>query len=442
MYLTEIKIIRDKEFYKVIDECCANCSRLYNTTNYNINQISRIGNKMKQGIKLEPWEDAYIEKVNKGIEHYNHSGRTEKNLKPIGKDRTAMTDFYFLNWYMRGTSYLYESLPLIISGQKVIEELCNAWTSYYKLLEKYKAGKLRVRPQKPGYKDKKRGRVDFVIPHSGFKHINNKIILSKRLNKYQIKTNKQNVKQIRLITENGYIKVKIIYQIEEQTAKQDNGRYFSIDLGVNNLMTVVSNIRGIEPFILNGKPIKAINQYYYKTNAKYQSIGKRVNSVETTKRLARLSDKRRRKIDDYFHKVTKIVIDKAVENDICKIIVGKNTNWKANCKLGKTSNQNFMSIPYTRLLKMLEYKGRLQGIEVIQVEERYTSGTSYVDGEQPIKENYNKKRRVKRGLFKTKEGITINADVNGAYQIMKKVRLKTRLYYKGQERVERIRNAA
>ena len=193
---------------------------------------------------------------------------------------------------------------------------------------------------------------------------------------------------------------------------------------------------------MNGKPIKAINQYYYKTNAKYQSIGKRVNSVETTKRLARLSDKRRRKIDDYFHKVTKIVIDKAVENDICKIIVGKNTNWKANCKLGKTSNQNFMSIPYTRLLKMLEYKGRLQGIEVIQVEERYTSGTSYVDGEQPIKENYNKKRRVKRGLFKTKEGITINADVNGAYQIMKKVRLKTRLYYKGQERVERIRNAA
>lgn len=134
-----------------------------------------------------------------------------------------------------------------------------------------------------------------------------------------------------------------------------------------------------------------------------------------------LQKKRNRKIDDYLHKASKIVVDRCVEQNISTIVIGKNKNWKQESKLSKRVNQNFVQLPFARLIQMIEYKAKEYGIAVILTEESYTSGTSFLDGEAPTKENYNKSRRVHRGLFKANDGKLINADINGAFQIMRKV---------------------
>ena len=121
------------------------------------------------------------------------------------------------------------------------------------------------------------------------------------------------------------------------------------------------------------------------------------------------------------HKTSKEIINWCIENNIDTLIVGKNKNWKQESKMSKKVNQSFIGIPHAILIQMIQYKAENIGINFIEIEESYTSGTSFLDGELPIKENYNKSRRIYRGLFKTKGGVLINADLNGAYQIMKKV---------------------
>ena len=126
---------------------------------------------------------------------------------------------------------------------------------------------------------------------------------------------------------------------------------------------------------------------------------------------------------------------KALQHNISKIVIGNNKGWKQDISLGKHTNQTFVSIPFSKLIQMLTYKAQQAGIDVIVVEESYTSGTSYIDNETPVKDNYNKSRRKYRGLFVSNKGIAINADVNGAYQILKK---RYAISYKGMESTERL----
>ena len=149
----------------------------------------------------------------------------------------------------------------------------------------------------------------------------------------------------------------------------------------------------------------------------------------------KLNQKRNNKVNDYLHKASKMVIMKALQNNISKIVIGNNKGWKQNVNIGKQNNQTFVSIPFSRLIQMLAYKAQQMGIEVIVVEESYTSGTSYIDNETPVKDNYDKSRRECRGLFVSNKGIAINADVNGAYQILKK---RYVISYKGMESTERL----
>jgi putative transposase len=128
-----------------------------------------------------------------------------------------------------------------------------------------------------------------------------------------------------------------------------------------------------------------------------------------------------RKIDYYMHCASKKVVQYCLDNNVGTIVIGKNSNWKNEVNIGHKNNQTFVSIPYRKFMLKLKYKAQNAGISVLETEERYTSGTSFIDNELPIKENYNKKRRVKRGLFASNDGIKINADLNGAYQIIKKV---------------------
>ncbi|QIQ33252.1 IS200/IS605 family element transposase accessory protein TnpB [Parageobacillus toebii NBRC 107807] len=175
------------------------------------------------------------------------------------------------------------------------------------------------------------------------------------------------------------------------------------------------------PIVINGKGIKSINQYYNKQLSYFKSILKKQNGLDRSKRLEKLTLKQNNKIKDFMHKASRYVVNWCVKHNIDTVIIGKNDNWKQEINLGKRLNQSFVQIPYDMFIHQLQYKCEEVGIKIVLTDESYTSGTSFLDGEAPTKENYNKSRRIKRGLFRSNKGILINADVNGAYQIIKKV---------------------
>jgi putative transposase len=191
-----------------------------------------------------------------------------------------------------------------------------------------------------------------------------------------------------------------------------------IDLGVDNLITAVFS-SSLTPFIINGHPLKSINRYYNKRKAFLQEKAKMSNRLDATNRINRLAQKRNDKVKDYLHKASRKVITAAQTCGVGHIVIGNNKGWKQNVELGKRTNQTFVSIPYKTLIDMICYKAALAGISVIVVNESYTSGTSYLDGEFPEKTFYDNSRRIKRGMFKSNRGTLINADVNAAYQIIK-----------------------
>lgn len=210
--------------------------------------------------------------------------------------------------------------------------------------------------------------------------------------------------------------MEIIYEIEVPEYSETSDRIAAIDIGVDNFITMVNNV-GEKPIVVKGGVIKSINQFYNKRKAEIQSELKKSNKKDWSKRLQKVTDKRYEMIKYQMHCISKYVIDWCVLYNIDTLIIGHNDEWKHNNK----GMQNFTYIPYELFIKMLAYKCENNGIRFVENEEAYTSGTSFVDEEDSVKENYNKDRRVFRGLFIGNNCIRINADVNGAYQIMKKV---------------------
>jgi len=163
---------------------------------------------------------------------------------------------------------------------------------------------------------------------------------TKILIKVGLEVSKLNIKQIRLVPKNGFIVLEFIHEVPDIKPKTDNKKYMSIDLGINNLCSCSSNV--INSFIINGKPVKTINQYYNKQVAKYKSICETVNKCKTSKRIQRLNYKRSNKIEDYFHKVSRYIVNQLVSNDINTLVIGHNNYCKQDTKLGKKTNQNFI----------------------------------------------------------------------------------------------------
>jgi transposase, IS605 orfB family len=257
--------------------------------------------------------------------------------------------------------------------------------------------------------------------------------LCKRSYNLKIKSTKPNVKMVKFVYDevNDLIKCFKIYEVKRPKLKKDNSRYFSIDPGLNNIVSIYNNI-GIRPLLYNGRPIKSINQYYNKTNAKLRS--ELPNNIKSSKRLKQLSFKRNNKIDYEMHKISTHIINEAVKNNISKIIIGNNVGWKNEINIGRRNNQNFVNIPHTKLFNQLLYKGLLNGIEVIFTEESYTSKASFFDKDElPVygkNDNYKfSGKRITRGLYKDSKGNLWNADLNGGGNIMRKVSDKAA--YKG-----------
>ena len=270
----------------------------------------------------------------------------------------------------------------------------------------------------PNYLKKDTGR--FVVTYT------NQAISKKSLKEGVIKlskvdavffSKKDNIQQVRIIPKNNIIVVEVLYKVEDADNLADNERYASGDLGVNNLITLGSNV--IKPIIINGKPLKSISQYYNKKVAKLKSELK--NGKKPSRRIKSLTDKRNNKIKDYLHKSSTIVVNHLISNDLNTLIIGKNKGWKQDINIGKRNNQSFVQIPHAVFISMLEYKCKLRGINTVITEESYTSKCSFLDDEGIKKQTIYKGERVKRGLFKSSDGSLINADLNGSLNILRKV---------------------
>ncbi|SEM55095.1 transposase, IS605 OrfB family, central region, partial [Candidatus Frackibacter sp. WG12] len=227
------------------------------------------------------------------------------------------------------------------------------------------------------------------------------------------------IQQVRIKKDNLSDKwyLLVIYKIEVKD-KEKGSNIMAIDLGLNNLATLTFK-DNVDNYIINGKSIKSKNSYFNKEITKLQAIKMKQTgskNFKDTNKIKKLRIKRNNYILDYLHKASRKIINLAKEYQVSKIIIGDIKQIKQNMNY----NKSFVQVPMQRLKELIEYKAKLEGIELITINEAYTSGCSALDLERLNRDNYNKSRRIERGLFKSNIGLTINADVNGSLNIMRK----------------------
>lgn len=335
--------------------------------------------------------------------------------------------YFDLDKMIRSEFIDYRLMPTAQTAQQLIKNLDAAWSAFFRSIKDWSKNKDKYngKPKMPKYL-KTDGYYPVTIPNQACKIKNGVLNFPRAFYGFQVHTKCQDrsdfisFQQIRIVPKMRRVVIEVIYKIRVVCEKTDNGRYIGIDTGVDNLAAAANNF-GAPAFVVNGRPVKSINQFYNKMIAHYSSVTKMMNHRDFSKRMQRIAIKRSNKLNDYLHKASRYIVDWCAEHDVCKIIIGKNVNMKNGISLSHKVNQSFVQIPFYSLISMIQYKAREIGVAVVTTEESYTSGTSFIDDEMPVKENYNNKRRVHRGLFMSNDGISINADLNGAYQIMKKV---------------------
>jgi putative transposase len=307
------------------------------------------------------------------------------------------------------------------ASQKTIQLVDQNFKSYFKAIKDWSRKKgvgYFGKPKLPYYKNKD-GRSVVMIKNIQCRIQNGEIYFSwLPLRKFTgIKTSvKGKLQQIRFVPTGASYTMEVVYQTEVPETLPFNNRIMGIDLGVNNLATITNNI-GIQPIIVKGGVIKSMNRYY---NKERRNISVETNMI-WNKRMRLLTDKHMRKMDSYMHLVSRRIVEYLQKNDVDTLVIGLTKEWKDGINIGHVNNQNFVCIPHDKLIKQLQYKCENIGINCIMTEEKFTSGTSFLDNELPVEENYNIKRRIKRGVFKSNDGRKLNSDVNASLQIIKKV---------------------
>jgi putative transposase len=324
----------------------------------------------------------------------------------------------------------YKDLPAKVS-QQILMILDKNWKSFFEAVKtcKNEPSKFSGSPKLPKYKDKVKGRniLVYTIQAVSSKQLKKGIIkLSGTEISIKTKVKPDRICQVRLVPKCDSYVIEVIYNEPESTLDENPKELVaSIDLGLNNLVALTSNQPGFTPLLINGRPLKSINQFYNKRKAQLQSQLKGLR--KTSSRIQRLTRCRNQKIDNYLHSSSRSIINLLRERKIGTLVIGKNVQWKNEINLGKQTNQNFVTVPHARLIEMLEYKAALVGIRVMVQEESYTSQSSFLNLDPiPV---YGKNgadrvlfcgKRIKRGLYKTSSGRLINADVNGSYNILRK----------------------
>ena len=321
-------------------------------------------------------------------------------------------------------------------AQQILKEVDGSFKSFFGLLKLTKQGKYAFRDCKLPHYLPKDGYATLVI---GFVRLNGNKLILPFSNNFK-KTHKaveitippvlldKKVKEIRIIPKAGarFFEIQYTYESECIQRNLNKNNALALDLGINNLVTAVSNSG--KTFIIDGRKLKSINQWFNKENVRLQSIkDKQHFGKKTTNRQKAIARDRNNKVNDYMSKVARKVIDYCVANDIGTLVVGYNETFQRSSKIGKQNNQNFVNISYVRLRSKLKYLCELNSIVFEKQEESYTSKASFWDRDDiPVYNADNPKEyqfsgsRIHRGLYETAGGKTVNADVNGALNIMKK----------------------
>ena len=322
------------------------------------------------------------------------------------------------------TSPDYKALPAKVA-QSTLGLVLKAWTSYYLGVRNYQEDPTRFKaaPKIPHYKgsrDRKREDGRYVVV------FNCQAVSKRALKKGYARPSGTNIwlpskvtsiQEIRIVPKVGCYVVEVVYEKLEQPL-QVNQRVGAIDLGLNNLATLTYNVPGLVPTIFDGRAVKSTNQYCNQASSVLKSF--LPAAQKTSKKLAKLWHKRNCKVDYYLHTTSSAIIKELVNHQIGLLAIGWNQDFKDGIKTAKVNNQNFAGIPHRRFVQMLQYKGQIAGIKVVLVEESYTSKCSALDWEPIQKHSDYIGSRVKRGLFRTKTGRFINADVNGSLNIGRK----------------------
>ena len=385
-------IKENHELYSVCDDLTFKAKNLYNAGLYQVRQSIFERDKCKDGVK--PSVLTWVELV--------FQFRKDKQVDMIALPSKVSTNI------------------LKLVGSNI--------SSYYQLLKRYHdKSNLSVtnKPKPPRYLHKTEGRymVEFNNQTISKKRgSNGELILCPKDLNLHIPTQVENPKGVRIVPKLGAFVIEVIYEVEEVPLKY-TGNYAAVDLGVDNLASITFS-NGVNPLLVKGSKIKSINQGYNRLIAKAQS--NLPTNQRTSKHIHRLWRNREMKLQSELHKITSFLSLYFDEMSVEKVFVGKNVGWKHEVALGKKMNQTFVNIPYNTFISQLTYKCKLRGIEVIEQEESYTSKASFVDQDEvPVYDEVEVKpqfsgQRISRGLYKTKQGFLLNADINGSYNILVK----------------------
>jgi len=326
-------------------------------------------------------------------------------------------DYYEINDFFKATK-CYQVLPAQ-TAQQVFKLLDKNWLSYFRAIKSHKkdSSKFKATPKIPGYKKDKniviftnqqirlKNEYIFFPEKSGMKPLKSKIVFKE-------------IKLIRIIPQATCYVIEVVYEKEKKICDLNENLYLGIDLGINNLATCVSNKSEIVSVLIKGKLLKSINQYFNKMLSKFMSY---VGNIGTSNRIKKLVFKRNNRVYNYLLHTSRFVVNYCLEKNIKNIVIGKNEGWKQEVHLGKRNNQKFVNIPFNKLIQQIIYKAEEVGIKVVTTEESYTSKCDHLAFEEMKHHEKYLGTRVKRGLFKSSTGILLNADINGALGVLRKV---------------------
>jgi putative transposase len=382
-------------------------------------------------------EKTVMRRSKQGWSEMDHLAFLSKNL--YNATLYAMRQEYFrsgrtLTWQSLSKRFVRErnpdfyALPTKVS-KEVLMQVGREYTAFFRLLKLKNAGRYDNPIHLPKYKDKANGRNVITFPGQTISGHRKEVktglyeyaVCSKSLN-MKFLSRHENVIMFKIVPRPDSYEVHAIYGAEEPIIDPERKRrWTSGDIGVDNLLTVWA---GPASFIVNGKPVKSINQYYNRTMAHLQSEwdqNRRKNDKLRTRRMNMMTSKRNRLVDGYLHRASRMIVNQLASIGVTDLAVGYNAGWKQDTSMGRVQNQKFVAIPFARFLTMLDYKLRMAGITLHLTEESYTSKCSYVDAEPMSRHGSYAGKRVKRGLFRTSNGSFVNADVNGAANILRKV---------------------
>lgn len=425
---------KNHTLYSQIDNLSYISKNLYNYANYLIRQTFIIASKMAENKEINEEQLEFINSINSKVDEFNI--KKQSNLEKTKlKGKLLDKEFIPLKYFNENHKYLgYEFFEFLCKdnenykalmaqvAQQILRVLDKDWKSFFEGIKKWTKdkGSFTGRPKLPKYKNKD-GRNNIYFTNQNCNIKDGYIIFPTCLNKYHLKTKvTERLNQVRIGPLGNKYVIEIVYEKNIKEIDFESKNICGIDLGINNFATISNNV-GETPIIINGKVIKSINQYYNKKLASLKSDLKKRHNKDWSNKLQRLTDYRNNKINDFIHKTSRYIVNYCLNHNIDTIVIGKNHGWKQESKMSKKVNQQFVQIPHALFIEKLKYKCEDSRIKLIETEEDYTSGTSFIDKEGPIKEFYNKSRRIHRGLFVSNNGIKINADLNGSYQIIKKV---------------------